>query len=140
MAKGFKAQPMRYQVTFEDSDLDGLECVFRGMPLGEFIELVRLGDLLATREGRTPENIEAQYVRLSELLLSWNLEDDDDKPVKPAYEALQALDFRYVQQIMRGYMRAFTAVPKASNGDSPSGETSPEQSLQLEMSSPNPPS
>ena len=131
MAKGFKLEPKHYQVTFEDGDLGGLVCEFKGLPLGEYLEFVAQLDALSTPEGRTPENIEAQFATLAALLVSWNLEDDDDQPVPPSYDALKMFDLSYVRQIMRGYTRAFTAVPTASNETSGSGETSPERSLGL---------
>jgi hypothetical protein len=127
----FKLQPKLYQVTFEDGDLDGLVCKFKGLSLEEYIAFVTLAESVTTPEGRTPENIEKQFVTLAELLVSWNLEDDDDQPVEPSYEALKKFDLTLVRQIMRGYTRAFTSVPKASNETSPSGETSPERSLGL---------
>jgi hypothetical protein len=131
MAKGFKLQSKLYQITFEDGDLDGLECTLKGVSLERFLELVTAADELTTPEGRTPENIEAQFSTLGELLTAWNLQDDDDEPVPPSYEALKKFDLSYVQQIMRAYMQAFSTVPKASDDDSPSGETSPERSLGL---------
>jgi hypothetical protein len=131
MASAFKLQPKLYQVTFEEGDLDGLVCQFRGVSLEKFIEIAGLADALGSPEGRTPENIEAQFSLLGALLESWNLVGEDDRPVEASYEALKQFDYSYVQQIMRGYTRAFTAVPKASSENSPSGGTSPERSLGL---------
>ena len=131
MAKGFKLQPKHYQVTFEDGDLDGLVCEFKGLPLGEWLEFVALIETTSTKEGRTVENVEKQFTTLADLLVSWNLQDDDDQPVAPSYEALKTFDLSYVRQIMRGYTQASTAVPKASSETSDSGGTSPERSLGL---------
>lgn len=131
MAKGFKLQPKHYQLTFEDGDLDGLVCEFKGLPLGEWLEFVALIETTSTPEGRTAENIETQFTTLAGLLVSWNLQDADDQPVPPSYEALKTFDLTYVRQMMREYTRAFTAVPKASNENSDSGGTSPERSLGL---------
>jgi hypothetical protein len=126
----FKLQPKLYQVTFEDGDLDGLVCKFKGLSLDEYLAFVALAETVATPEGRTPENIERQFTTLAGLLVSWNLEDDNG-PVEPSYAALKTFDLTYVKQIMRGYTRAFTAVPKDSSETSPSGEISPERSLGL---------
>jgi hypothetical protein len=129
--KGFRLQAKRYQLTFEDGDLDGLECTMSGVSLEKFLEVAAAADALSTPEGRTPENIEAQFRMLGELLLSWNLTDDDDQPVEPSYEALKQFDFSYVQLILQAYLAAFSTVPKASDEPSSSGGTSPERSLGL---------
>ena len=131
MANGFKLEPKHYQVTFEDGDLDGLVCEFKGLPLGEYLAFVALADAVSTPKGRTAANIEKQFATLAALLVSWNLEDADDQPVEPSYEALRTFDLSYVRQIMRGYTQASTAVPKASSETSDSGGTSPERSLGL---------
>ncbi len=131
MANGFKLQPKHYRVTFEDGDLDGLVCEFRGLPLGEYLAFVAVAEAVGTKEGRTTENIEKQFATLADLLVSWNLHDADDQPVEPSYEALKTFDLSYVRQMMRGYTQAFTAVPKASDETSSSGGTSPERSLGL---------
>ena len=136
MAKGFRLQPKLYKLTFEDGDLDGLECTLEGVSLERFIELTTIADLLGTPEGRTAENIEAQFSTLGGLLAEWNLEDDNG-PVEPSYDALKKFDFSYVQQIMQAYIQAFAAVPKDSNDDSSSGGTSEEASLGLAKSSRN---
>ena len=129
--KGFKLQPKLYELKFEDGDLDGLQCTMKGVSLGRFLELTVAAEELQTPQGRTPENIEAQFTTMAELLVSWNLEDDEDQPITPSYEALKTFDFSYVQQILRAYMDAFSSVPKDSNETSNSGETSPERSLGL---------
>lgn len=127
----FKRERNLYQLNFEGTDLDGFEVVMKGVSLERFIDITKIASALETPEGRTPENIEAQFTVLSDLLVSWNLDDDDDQPVPATYDGLKQQDFSDVQRIMLGYMTAISSVPKASSDDSPSGATSEEASLGL---------
>lgn len=130
-ANRFKREQKHYQLNFEGTDLDGAEIVMKGVSLGRFLEVSRLASLLATPEGRTPENVEAQFQVLAGLLVSWNWDDEDDQPIPATYDGLKTLDFADVQQIMQGYMQAIASVPKASSSDSTSGGRSQEESLGL---------
>jgi hypothetical protein len=129
--KRFKREPRLYEINFEDGDLDGFEIIMRGVSLEGFIEIAQLSAALETPEGRTPENIEAQFTILAELLVEWNLDDAEDNPVPATYDGLKTQDFSDVMKIMGGYMQAIASVPKASENDSNSGGISQEQSLGL---------
>ena len=86
---------------------------------------------LETPEGRTKENIEAQFTTLAGSMVSWNLDDDDGKPISCDYEGLRVQDFDFVMKIMLGWMQAISSVPESLGKDSNSGGTSPEASLGL---------
>ena len=86
----FKRERNLYQLNFEGTDLDGFEVVMKGVSLERFIDITKIASALETPEGRTPENIEAQFTVLSDLLVSWNLDDDDDQPVPATYDGLKA--------------------------------------------------
>src|SRR5271170_3737320 len=98
MAEGkrFKKEPRRYALTFEDGDLDGFECTMGAVSLAQFTDMTRLADELSTPAGRTPANIEAQFTFMARLLVSWNLDDDEDEPVPADYAGLQTLEFSFV--------------------------------------------
>ena len=129
--KRFRRERKLYQLNFEDPELDGFECVMSGVSLERFVDITALAAELETPEGRTKENIEAQFTTLAGSMVSWNLDDDDGKPISCDYEGLRVQDFDFVMKIMLGWMQALASVPKDSNSDSPSGEISPEQSLGL---------
>lgn len=131
MPKRFKREGKRYQLTFEDGDLDGFECTMRGISLEQFIEMSALEMALQTPDGRTPENIEKQFTFIGSLLVGWNLDAEDDTPVPASYEGLKSQDFEFVKQLMKAYMGAVAVVPKDSDSDSNDGGTSPERSLGL---------
>ena len=129
--KRFRRERKLYQLNFEDPELDGFECVMSGVSLDRFIDITALAASLETPEGRTKDNIEAQFTTLAASMVSWNLDDDDGKPIPCDYEGLRTQDFDFVMKIMLGWMQALSSVPKASETGSPSGGTSQEQSLGL---------
>lgn len=127
----FRRERKLYQLNFEGTDLDGLEVIMKGVSLERFIAFSRVAAELESADGRTIENIEAQFQFLAEALVSWNLDDEDGDPVPATYEGLKEQDISDVNAIMVGYMQAISSVPKALNSDSPSGGISEEQSLGL---------
>ena len=129
--KRFRRERKLYQLNFEDPELDGFECVMSGVSLERFVDITALAAELETPEGRTKENIEAQFTTLAGSMVSWNLDDDDGKPISCDYEGLRVQDFDFVMKIMLGWMQALASVPKASENGSPSGGISREQSLGL---------
>ena len=130
-SKRFRRERTLYQLHFEEPELDGFECVMSGVSLDAFIGVSALAAKLETPEGRTQENIEAQFTTLAGSMVSWNLDNDDGQPVPCDYEGLRVQDFDFVMKIKQGWMQALSSVPKASENDSPSGEISPERSLGL---------
>lgn len=119
--KRFRRERKLYQLTFEAEELDGFECIMAGVSLDKFVEITALAAVLETEEGRTRKNIEAQFTTLAACLESWNLDDDDGKPIPCDYEGLRIQDFDFVMAIMLGWMGAIASVPKASSETSPSG-------------------
>ena len=129
--KRFKRERRQYDLTFEGGELDGFECIMTGVSLDDFLDLASLEAELSTPAGRTRENIERQFSVLGEHMSSWNLDDDDDKPVPCTYEQLRTFDFDFALAIFRGWMRAMHTVPEDLGKESSSGGTSPERSLGL---------
>jgi hypothetical protein len=133
---GYKREQKKYLLSFEDEDMEGFECLMAGVSLEKFIEITQLSAALETPEGRTPENIEKQFTVIGELIVRWNLEDEDGEPVAADFGGLKKQDFGFVMQIMSGYMQAIASVPKASNSDSSSGGKS-EEELMLGLDAPS---
>ena len=129
--KRFRRERKLYQLSFEDPELDGFECVMSGVSLDAFIDISALAAELETPAGRTKENIEAQFTTLAASLVEWNLDDDEGQPVSCDYDGLKAQDFDFVMKIMLGWMQALSSVPESLGKDSSSGGTSQEQSLGL---------
>lgn len=74
---GYRREKPAYLLKFEDDQFDGLEVTARSLPLGEFFTLQRL-------QAQASDDADAaeQVVRkLGGVLIGWNLESDDGKPV-----------------------------------------------------------
>ena len=133
--KRFRRERKLYQLTFDDPELDGFECIMSGVSLDRFIEISALAAELETPAGRTRENIEAQFTTLAASLVEWNLDDEDGNAIPCDYDGLAAQDFDFVMKIMLGWMQALSSVPESLGKDSGSGATSPERSLGLASAS-----
>ena len=131
--KRFRREKKLYALNFEGIEgFDDLEVTMAGVSLDKFLSMSRLLSDLSTPEGQTMENIEKQFEFIGELIASWNLDDEDGKPVPADYEGLKSQDFEFAQVIAQGYMQALSSVPKASNSNSNSGPSSEELSIPME--------
>lgn len=131
--KRFRREKKLYALNFEElDDFGGLEVTMSGVSLERFLSISRLQSQLSTPNGQTTENIEKQFEFIGSLIESWNLEDEDGKPVPPTYESLKQQDFEFAQVIAQGYFQALASVPKASNSNSNSGPLSEEPFIPME--------
>ena len=155
---GFVREAPQYRLNFEGDEFEGLEVMARSLPLGEFFELVTLDSRARTDPSAAQEAIR----RLSEVLVSWNLEDDLGK-VPCAYSVcrssgldcdrgsqcashaspdgppctvagLVGLDLPFMLTIFRAWMTALAGVPKGSLSESSAGGTSLEPSIPMDLS------
>jgi hypothetical protein len=141
--KKFRRERKQYLLTWDletHPDLEDFEVLMKGVNLDKFIEITELAETLGSPAGRTRENIQLQFEILAEHLVDWNYCTEEGEELKPVYDSLKQLDFSDVMLIMEGWMQAMASVPKASNEDSGSGETSQELSLGLGSASSAPPS
>lgn len=125
---GYKREKPLYKLVFEDEQFDGLEIMAKSLPLGEFLELQKL----QARAVDDPDAGEQVIRRLSDVLVSWNLEDDDGQPVPATFDGLASQDFPFVLAIFQAWQEAVSSVPNRSPGGSNGGGTSPELSLPME--------
>jgi hypothetical protein len=78
---GYRREKPVYKLIFADEEFDGLEVMAKSLPLGEFMELQKL----QARATEDPGAAEKIVRTLGRVLVSWNLEDDDGKPVPAEY-------------------------------------------------------
>lgn len=131
---GFRPEPKQYRLTFDGTELDGLEVVMGSVSVREFNEMIRL----SMANGISEEAIAAND-RVLELfaqhIVSWNLEDAKGKPVKTDLETVLGTDRSIIGQVVTGWQVALVTVPNPSKGDSPNGEISPSDLEALAASS-----
>ena len=131
---GFRKKKTLYKLVFEDPDLDGLEVVGKGVSVDQLLELQRLQQTADTNA----EDAEKVMRKLANAIDSWNLEDDDGAPVPCTFDGLKTQEMSFVLAIFSAWRQAVASVPNPSPNGSNDGGTSLEQSIPMEVSSPNP--
>lgn len=122
---GFKATVKTYLVRFaEGHEYHGAEARLSGMRYGEW----EVAAGLDGGEGDT--NGAARVARFVDHLISWNLEDEDGKPVPTTMDAVKQLDHDLVTALNNAWVQTLLGVHDADPlpESSPSGEPSPEAS------------
>jgi hypothetical protein len=128
---GFKRKPKIYRLDFTDTALDGLTVRAHSAPIGLFMQLGTLADELEGSDDNTDTGMTAMLRTIQELvdlfaqvLVSWDLVDDDDQPVPATAAGLLTLDVEELMFIITAWQNAVAAVapplPDASNAGSPS--------------------
>lgn len=117
---------------------DLVEIWIGSLTVDEYNEGLRLGALANKTEGVSDALVESDS-RSSELfaarLKSWNLEDDDGKPLPATLETVRSLSNRTFLIMFRAWFRAMTDVPTESSASSNGSKLSAEESLMMGQSS-----
>lgn len=142
---GYKREAKVYKLNFSDPDMDGLVVMARSISTGRLMKLMRLAvrfneDNGGTKRDFTEDDLEAIEGLLSgfaKALDSWNLLDDDDRPVPATLEGLQDQEFDFSLAIVMAWLNAVGGVSKDLGKDSTSGPSFPEVSIPTELLSPS---
>ena len=131
---GYKPKRTLYRLTFEDPDLEGLEVVTKRTTVDALLGFVELFEQVkdSDPEKFSPEDIgmlTGLFARFVKVVVSWNIEDDDDRPVPVTVDGLQSLELDFVMQIIESWITGMVQAPPPLPGTSASGGTSPEASL-----------
>lgn len=119
---GYKPKFKVHELTF-GPEYDGLQVTARGVSVGEFLEIssgVTLG---------------RAYELLAQNLVSWNLEDADDKPIPATREELDKLDRLLVDHMADQWIAAIQRVPTPLEPSSPAGGPSLAASIPMDVPS-----
>lgn len=123
---GYKRPQRTYILTFDDPEFEGLEVEMKSAPLGVVLQLQSLAD-----KGSDADAVRQMLKIFASRLKSWNLLDDDDKPVPASAKGLETQDIQFLMGLIRAWVAAIAGVSAPLDGGSPSGETSPEASQAL---------
>jgi hypothetical protein len=136
---GYKPKRTTYRLRFTDDELDGLVIDAKGASTGQMLFLQRLGAQISGQEGSRvdPELLETVVDQLAAGIVDWNVEDDDDQPIPPTKENIFALEPVLLIRILQAWAQALAGVSDDLGKDSTSGESFPEESLPMEISSPS---
>lgn len=141
---GFRPQPTVYNLSFQDTALDGLHVKIGCCTVGEHNRMTglvgqtpistdpekALADLAAKLEEVTQHN-EWVLNLFAGYLISWDMEDAEGNPVPANREGVDSLERAMVSMIIAAWQRAMVTIPNPSKSESISGETSEEESLGL---------
>lgn len=133
-----------FKLEFDDPSFGGLEVRARTKSLGF---LVRLQQLMTTNLA-APEHAEELgefHEKLAEVIISWNLLNDAERPVETTAEAIGKEEWLLLGQIAKAWIAAVTQPspplsPPSSDGDRLAGLDIPMEALSpnlLSSSTPN---
>lgn len=135
---GFKYDPNTYSLSFEEGHaLHGLHVKVRSVPLGEFSKITSLAlhAESAIKSGKPDADalkaIDGMFEAFAKSLVSWDLEDADDRPIPATLEGLQGLDFEFVMMLVQEWMTVIGGVSDSLGKGSVSGATSPVPPIQM---------
>ncbi|MEJ8671859.1 hypothetical protein WKI71_36500 [Streptomyces sp. MS1.AVA.1] len=127
---GYRPPRKIYNLDFTGTDYEGLEVSMRGLTVGEELEL----DDLRGKDGGGRRVFEM----LTGLLKSWNVEDDQSRPVPATFEGVCTQDAAMVTAILNAAQEAASGVPDPLPQSSADGEPSLVASIPMETFSPSP--
>lgn len=133
---GYKPKKKTYNLDFSGTDLDGLEVSLSGLSTGRLVEMMGL-------VGVADKNPEAALKLIdwyAEALQEWNVEDDDDQPVKLTRDNVLAQDIEMNLTVIKAWIQAVAGVTEELGKESTSGPRFPVVNLPTELLSSSLPS
>ena len=121
---GYKPKRTVYKLDFSATEYAGLEVAVRAGSIGDILGLQEL----ASAGEMTAEEARQLFAGFAALLVSWNVEDDDDKPVPATYEGVASQEPDFVKVIVTAFFANVAGAPPPLPGASDSGTTSAEVS------------
>lgn len=130
----FKEPSRTLRIVFDDEDYAGAEVVCRRtVPMSVYFGMAR------AQQGENIGEIEEAVKAFGdEVLVSWNVVDDDDKPLPANGEGMTAVSFMFARQILSGWMAGMAGLPGPLVEPSSDGNTSEEATTKTEESSLSP--
>ena len=122
---GYKPPKTVFKLDFSATEYAGLEVAVRAGSIGKLLGLQELAD----QDALTAAEARQMFAGFAELLVSWNVEDDDGKPVPAAYEGVAAQEVDFIKAIITAYFETTAAAPPPLPGTSASGGNSPVAAL-----------
>ena len=126
---GYKAKLKTYLIRFDEGhEYHGAEARLRGVTYAEWEEMTGL-------DGGDGDNNGAKSAkRFVDHLISWNLEDEDDKPLPTTMDAAKTCDKDLIAALSNAWVNSLIGVHAADPlpESSPSGGLSPVESIPME--------
>lgn len=126
------------RLTWADGEFAGLEIRARRVSIETFFDLAPLIDgQLNVSDPQGREELRALFAQFGEVLVSWNVEDEDGTPIPCTAEEFVRQDPAFVREVLDEWAAAISGVSAPLEQPSPAGEPFPEESLPMETLSPS---
>lgn len=130
---GYRRERRVYNLTYADHP--GLKVRAKSVSAAQFLRISELADV----KDFTPEIAKELLGNFAEVLISWNLEDEDtDSAIPCTADGLLSQDFDFVMEILNGWMDAVAGVSAPLAQPSIGGSLSLVESAPMDVQSPPP--
>lgn len=125
---GYRKIPRIYTLEFQ-GELEGMIVRTKSVKFGRMRKIMTMMD----DDGRNDADVmETLANELSDVIVSWNLEDENGKEIPVSRESIDDLEYEEVIAIVNEWLGALTGPDPDLGKDSSSGETFPGQPLTME--------
>lgn len=128
-------KPKRYRITFDDGhEYAGLEVTCKAVSLDVLIGMMSAADSLGSISSGQMTDADRQAFRdivchLASVIVSWNVDDDDDQPVAPDAAGLMGQELGMVLAITTALTERVASVAPPLPQGSPNGQAGDIESL-----------
>lgn len=130
---GYRRQPTVYRLVFEE--YEGLEVMARSVSIEELTKVLTLAQQMTSRPD--DQQVNEMFGWFAKRLVSWNLEDEDGKPVPATFKGILGEELGFMLKIIQAWVRAITGVsaplPNGSSGG-PAARSPLEESIPMTAS------
>lgn len=126
------------KLTWADGEFAGLEIRAKRVSLETFFDLAPLID--GHLDVFNPDDrvkLRGLFREFGKVLISWNFEDEDGKPIPCTADEFVRQDPAMVREVLEQWAAAISGVAAPLDSRSPGGEPFPEESLPMETLSPS---
>ena len=130
---GFKRERRIYNLIFDDPEFNGLEVKVRSIPIRELRHLMSLDTEASDRIERA-KAIDTLMQSFAGALVSWNMEDDNGRPLPTSLEYIESEDVDFIMMIVGQWLQVIARVGDDTPlpGTSSTGSQFLEGSIQME--------
>lgn len=131
---GYKRQRKVLKLVFEDPDMEGLVVRARSTSVRKFLDIQAMADQAEGGKGAA-EQMEALFTSFADVVIDWNLQEDDGTPVPVSAVALLDEDFDFAFAMVTAWLEAVAGVTKGLGKESTPAATLPAESTLSEIPS-----
>lgn len=140
MRRGYRRQAKQLRLTFDGTELDGLEVLAHSVPVGTIFDIVELAAKADEMDAEGVRYMGELFGVFADALVEWNMEEEDGTPIPATLEGIRSLDIGEALALIKAWMQAAAGVSGPLDPGSTDGKPSEVLSLPMEPSSTSHPS